>query len=61
MAESVKVSVNQSKFNDWSKDFVSDLIAYFNLLNEDIVKLIDKASKEGWTPEQIIDAIEELI
>ena len=39
----------------------NDLLAVFKLLEEETLRLLDKAVEEGWTPEQLEREIEALI
>lgn len=44
-----------------SSPFVLDLVALYNTIEESIVKTLNKARKEGWTPDQLIKKIEKEI
>lgn len=61
MPESLGLKVTERQFNNLSSNMVKDLTALFNLMEDDINKLIEQSVKEGWTPEQLIQKIEDLI
>lgn len=39
--------------NELARPFQLDLIAYFTELQDDSLKLLDKAVKEGWTEQKL--------
>lgn len=61
MPESIGVKITERQFDGLSSDLKKDLTALFNLMEEDIMSLVKEGVKEGWTPEQLIQKIEELI
>ncbi len=61
MASIKESRITQDQFTDFSQPFVLDLIALFNLVEEDTVKTISKAQREGWTPDKLIKEVEKII
>jgi hypothetical protein len=53
--------LTQSEFEEYMMPMALDMQAVFNLIQEDVFKLIDESIKEGWTPDVLIKKIEELI
>jgi hypothetical protein len=61
MAESLKVNLTANQVQEEMSPLVLDLIALFNIIQEDIYKSFIQGVKEGKRPEQIINEIEEKI
>jgi len=61
MAERVNNNITSNQFDNLSSSFALDLVAMFNLLQEDVNKIIMQAQKNNLTPEQMLEKIEELI
>jgi len=61
MPDQVGVKITQKQFATLSQDLSLDLTALFNVIQEDVEKLLKQARKEEWTPEQLITQIENLI
>jgi hypothetical protein len=40
--------ISQNQFSDIARGFENDLIAVFSLMQDDAIKLLNKAEKEGW-------------
>lgn len=53
--------LTQNEFDDLSKSFALDLVAVFSLIQEDVMKLLDKSIKEGWSADVLIKKVEDLI
>jgi hypothetical protein len=53
--------ISHKEFEDLSNPLKLDLIAIFNLLEEDVNKLLSQSIKEHWTPDILIKKIGELI
>ena len=56
----MSIKINSTLFDSLSSDLETDLEAMFNLMKDDILLLGEKAMREGWTPEQLLDAIDVL-
>ena len=52
--------LNPDELSDLSKDFELELTQAFKYLNTDVMYLIDKAEKESWNPDELVEKIEEL-
>lgn len=61
MADSVGVKVTEREFNSMSGEIKSDLTALFNIMEDEVIEILNKANEEGWTPDQFINEIENLI
>lgn len=61
MAESLKINVTAKEFQQEASPLALDLIALFNIMQEDIQKTMAVGVKEGKRPEEIIKEIEEKI
>ena len=61
MAEIKEKKLTQAQFFNMSHPFALDLIAMYSQMQEDMFKLVDKAEKEHWTAERLIDEIGNLI
>ena len=59
--ESVGVKVTEREFSSLSGELVKDLTAMFNVMEDEINKLVQEGIKEGWTPEELIIKIENTI
>jgi hypothetical protein len=53
--------LSADKFYGLTDDFVLDLIAVYALTQEQMLGLIARAEKEGWTPEELINEMEKAI
>ena len=53
--------LTEDQFNKIASSFSLDLIALFSLIQEDVNKLVIKATEEGWQPERLIQEISDLI
>ena len=56
----VGARLTEDQFNRTISPFQLDLMAYYNLLMEDAMKVLNKAEEEGKTPEEFIQEIQEL-
>ena len=45
----------------WKTELVTDLIAYFKLLQKRVHDRLDEAVKKGWTPDEFIKSFDEII
>jgi hypothetical protein len=54
-------NINSNQFDDMSSDFILDMIAFFNIAEEQYMKLLDTAEEEHWTPDQLLSAINDVI
>lgn len=61
MAESLNINITAKEFEEEASPLVLDLIALFNVMQEDINKSFLEGVKEGKRPEEIIREIEEKI
>ena len=61
MPDSVGLKQTAREVDSLSRDYAKDLEAVYNMMKEDTLKLTKKAVREGWTPEQLIRKVEELI
>jgi hypothetical protein len=52
--------ITEKELNHIMAPFKLDLAAYFQLVKEDVIKIINKAKREGKTPEDIMKEIGEL-
>ena len=59
--ESVGVKVTEREFSSLSGELVKDLTAMFNVMEDEINKLVQEGMEEGWTPEELITKIENTI
>lgn len=57
----VNNKITAQQFYGLSSPLALDLIAVFSLLEEDIIKLTNKAVKEGWSEDKLIQEISDLI
>lgn len=51
----------QDEFDSLSSTFALDMIALFANMEDDVMKLIDRSKREGWTPDKLIDEIVGLV
>ena len=61
MAESLKINLTASQAQEEMSPLVLDLIALFNIIQEDIFKSFMQGVKEGKRPEEVINEIEDKI
>ena len=64
MPDSIEIKdnkVNQNDFNRIVSTFELDMIALFSQMQDELTKIINKAEREGWRTEQLMQAVEELI
>ena len=61
MPTSIDLSLTQNQFEEMSEELSGDLTAFFNLLQDDILGMLDRSVKENWTPEKLMKEIEDLI
>ena len=54
-------AITTDQFDGLSDNLVLDLVAVFNSLEQECFELVDRAEKEGWTPEQLQSEFEKLI
>lgn len=52
--------MTQNEVYEMSQDYVLDLIAYFNIAKEQVIKLLDKAIKNSWTTEKFFLELQNL-
>ena len=52
--------LNQNEFQDLNDDFAMELTYAFKDMNTDVMYLVDKAEKENWNPDELVEKIEEL-
>jgi hypothetical protein len=53
--------LSEAEFYSLAEPFKMDLIAYFSSLEDDMMEIISRGAKEGWTPEKIISEIDGLL
>jgi hypothetical protein len=53
--------LNEVEFNRVAAPLQLDLLALFNVIQEDVNKLIVQSVEEGWLPEELIQKVRELI
>lgn len=58
---SVGVKVTEKEFNTMSSEIKSDLTSLFNIIEDDLNELLVQAEEEGWTPDQFIMEVENLL
>jgi hypothetical protein len=58
--ENANTKISSKVFEKLSSSFALDLTAVFNLIQEDIFKLLNKANKEAWTPTELLSEIEKI-
>ena len=61
MAESLKINLTANEVQEEMSPLVLDLIALFNIMQEDIQTIFMQEVKEGKRPEEIIRSMEEKI
>lgn len=61
MAERVADNLTQKEYSRQAAPFALDLIALFQLMQEDALVLVRKARRENWTPERLIREITNLL
>lgn len=61
MAESLNINITAKEFQEEASPLALDLIAVFNIMQEDIQKTMEARIKEGKRPEEIIKEIEDKI
>ncbi len=54
-------TTNSKEFGSLSSPFTLDLVAFFSELEGEIIKITEQASNEGWTEDELIEAIGDLI
>lgn len=54
-------SLTRKEVDRAKSSFELDLIAYFNMLQEEVFGALDSGIEEGQTPDQIISAVGELL
>ena len=54
-------SLTRKEVDRAKASFELDLIAFFNILQEDVFGALDTGISEGQTPDQIVDAVGELL
>ena len=57
----VTQKVTEKIYNNLSAPFILDLIALFQIIQEDVIKTLNNGIKEGKTSEDIIQEIRDLI
>jgi hypothetical protein len=58
MAENLNINITAKEFEEEASPLILDLIALFNVIQEDIQKEFLESVKEGKRPEEIIKKIE---
>ena len=53
--------IPQKDIDDMGAPLENDLLALFKLMEQDALRLLDRAKDEGWTPEEFEREIEALI
>lgn len=61
MAESVKTNITAKEFDEEMSPLALDLIALFNVMQEEIMEEFNKGVDNGKTPDEIIKTIEDKI
>jgi|GEM_PF-5049222 len=56
-----EIKLTQNEFYDLADDFVLDLIAFYKLLEEESMALINKAHRLGWNEDKLINEIGNLL
>ena len=54
-------NLTQNQFNVMTKPMALDLIAFFNIAEEAIIKEVKKAEDEGLTPNQLLTNIQDIL
>jgi hypothetical protein len=52
--------LTQNDIIEIEKEYSIDLIAYYKVLEAAIFELMDKAQKDGWTPEKLLKEVDKL-
>lgn len=62
MADQVRVPTNNNltikKVDNLKSSFELDLIAFYNVLQDKVNEMLNKGLEEGWTPDRIIEEID---
>jgi len=53
--------ITEDQFDRMAAPFQMDLVAYYNLILEDMTKLLTEAEESGQTPEEFIQKVQELL
>lgn len=62
MAQDINIKkTTQNEFDDLSSTFALDMIALFANMRDDVMDLISRSEREGWTPDQLINEIVGLV
>ena len=61
MAVNLNSKISHKEFSELSSPLALDLTAVFNVMKDEIMNLLNIAEKEGWTPEQLIKKVEDMI
>lgn len=61
MADTVGVKTTVKEFDNLAAPFSKDMEALFNIIQDDVDRLVRKGIREGWTPEELIREVEKLI
>jgi len=61
MAEKLKINITAKEFEEEASPLILDLIALFNVMQEDIMDTFEQGVKDGKRPEDIIKEIEDKI
>lgn len=59
--DSVNVKLTRAEFDDMMMPLAKDMEALFNLMQDEVLELTKQAEKEGWTPEQLIKEVENMV
>ena len=61
MPDLIGKKITSKEFDGLSSGFELDLIAYYKQLEEDSMKLLNEAVREGWTPDKLIKQYDKLM
>lgn len=56
----VNSKLTEKEFNRLVSSFQLDLIAYYNMMMEDIHEIIKQSAKENWTPEELLSKVDDM-
>lgn len=55
------IDITQKQVQEQQKNFSVDLIAFYKVLQDEMIKTINKAERGKWTIEKLIKELESLI
>jgi hypothetical protein len=53
--------ISEKEFYDLIDGFSLDMIAIFRMMEDEAMATLDRAIKEGWTPEKFVDELGKII